>query len=66
MSETFTGKQISNWEAYEKLRKAGTINMCLVGAGCKLSGLTRDEYIFCMENYLDLKHAAQVAKDKAA
>ena len=56
---TFTPDQIANWEAYERVRKSGVVNMFDVGTATKLSGLFRDEYLFCMKNYSQLKHQAE-------
>ena len=56
---TFTSDQIDNWQAYEKVRKSGVINMFEMITGERLTGLSRTEYIFCMKNYSELKHQAK-------
>jgi hypothetical protein len=58
MMTKWTEQQILNWAAYEAVRKSGAINMFDVRTGCALSGLTKDEYTFCMKNYGALMDAA--------
>ena len=54
---TFTKKQINNYKAYESVRKSGAYNM--FSSQARLStGLTKDEYLFVMENYKELKDVA--------
>jgi hypothetical protein len=53
----FTEKQIVNYCVYEQVRLEGQINMWDALNGCRLSDLTKDEYIFVMENYSELKKA---------
>jgi len=55
---TFTKKQINNYKAYESVRKSGAYNMFSPQARL-LSGLTKEEYLFVMENYSELKNAAE-------
>jgi len=52
---TFSSEQIESWEAYERIRGSGVINMFDARAGAMLSGLTREEYFFCMKNYGGLR-----------
>lgn len=52
---TFSSAEIENWEAYERVRKSGVINMFDARTGSELAGLSRDEYFFCMENYDELR-----------
>ena len=40
---------------YRKVQYSGVINMFDINNGCKLSGLTRDEYIEIMKNYSKLR-----------
>jgi hypothetical protein len=54
----FTEQQLENWKKYEAVRKSGVINMFDARTGCALSGLTRDEYVFCMRNYVALQKTA--------
>ena len=51
---TFTSEQLANWEDYEAVRESGVI-MFDARRGAALSGLSKDEYFFCMENYSELK-----------
>lgn len=51
----FTKRDIENWGKFERLRIKGTINMFDVTSGCLLTGLNEREYMFCMNNYEDLK-----------
>ena len=57
MNSKFTSKQISDWRAYEKVRVGGRYNMFDPRA-ISLSGLTKDDYIFAMENYIELMQEA--------
>jgi hypothetical protein len=52
---TFTNKKLRDYAAYEKVRQSGRINMWDAANGCRLSGLTRDEYIFVLKNYSELR-----------
>lgn len=52
----FTVKQINNFKSYEIVRKSGAYNMFSPQARLS-TGLTKDEYLFVMENYSDLKDA---------
>ena len=52
----FTKKQLSNWEEYEKLRQSGIVNMFM---GRQYTNMTKEEYLFCMKNYSELKKASQ-------
>ena len=55
---TFTKKQINNYKSYEIIRKSGAYNMFSPQARLS-TGLTKDEYLFVMENYSELKNAAE-------
>jgi len=55
---TFTKKQIEQYKSYEIIRKSGAYNMFDSRARLA-SGLTKDQYLFVMENYSDLKDAAE-------
>jgi len=54
----FTPKQISNWRKYEKVRQSGRWNMFFpkTRAATKLS---REDYSFVMENFVELKESAE-------
>lgn len=49
----FTGKE--RFERYEKVRVSGITNMFDVKTVCALSGLDREEVMFVMKNYTELK-----------
>ena len=51
----FTDKQISNFTEFEDVRKSGVINMFDAWVGCEITGITKDEWIFCGSNYDELK-----------
>jgi hypothetical protein len=55
----FTEEQIQNWQAYERVRQLGVINMFDVRTGGMLSGLSNDEYMFCLKNYSKLRDASE-------
>jgi len=57
MKNKFTTKEINNYKSYEIVRKSGAYNMFSSQARLS-SGLTKDEYLFVMENYAELKEAA--------
>jgi hypothetical protein len=53
-NKTYTKKQINNYKNYEIIRKSGAYNM--FSSQARLStGLTKDEYLFVMKNYKELK-----------
>ena len=54
----FTFMQIANWRRYEKVRLGGRWNMFFPQARAA-TGLTPEEYLFCIENYNELKEAAE-------
>lgn len=59
----FTKKQINQFKSYEIIRTSGVYNMFSAQARLA-SGLTKEEYIFIMENYSELKDASEaVAAD---
>jgi hypothetical protein len=59
MTRTFTEKQLADFAAYAAVQRSGQINMFDAPNGRRLSGLTKEEYIFVMKNYAALKQAAQ-------
>jgi hypothetical protein len=55
----FTKHQISDYRAYEKVRKGGLYNMFSPQARAAAM-LTKDEYTFVMKNYSELKEASEL------
>jgi hypothetical protein len=54
----YTDKEIKAFRAYESIRRAGLYNM--FDARARLAtGLTKEEYLFVMENYSELKEASE-------
>ena len=51
----FTDKQIENFKDFEAVRVSGIINVFDASSGCEMTGMTKDEWIFCMSNYDELK-----------
>jgi len=49
-----TQQQINNWKDYEEVRQSGGHNMFSPNAQL-LTGLTKKDYIYCMQNYSSLK-----------
>ena len=54
----FTEKQLKDWQVYEEVRSTGRFNMFDPRARC-LTGLSRDEYMFVLEHYSELKDAQE-------
>lgn len=54
----FTKKQINQFKSYEIIRTSGVYNMFSSQARLA-SGLTKEEYLFVMENYSELKEASE-------
>jgi hypothetical protein len=57
---SFTKHQIKAFRFYEQVRESGHYNMFDSRARLA-SGLTKDEYLFVMENYSELKDASESA-----
>jgi len=55
----FTEEQLDNWAKFEDARQSGVINMFDAQRGCQITGLTKDEWIFCMQNYTSLQEQAE-------
>jgi hypothetical protein len=57
---TFTPEEIEDWEFYEEIRASNRFNMFDPAARIA-SGLTREQFLFCLKHYDALKaaHAAQ-------
>jgi len=53
----FTFIQINNWKKYEKVRMSGRYNMWFPEAQAA-AGLSKEDYIFCIKNYSELREAA--------
>lgn len=51
----FTKKQLENFKKYEKVRSGGKYNMFDKKA-IIATGLTKEEYLFVMNNYMELKN----------
>lgn len=60
----FSKTQLNNWWSYEKIRRSGKYNMFDRLAQI-VSGLTEEEYFFCIDNYSLLKRAFE-AYDEAS
>jgi len=56
--ENFTEEQIENWKDFKGVRDSGVINMLDSRTGCDLTGMTKDEWGFCIDNYGDLEKVA--------
>lgn len=54
----FTAQQLDDWRAYEMVRKGGRYNMICDPRAREATGLERDEYLFVLENFSELKEAA--------
>ena len=61
----FTEQQINDWHAYERVRKGGRWNMFMPQARAA-TGLSRDDYLFVMRNFVELRDAAIDAAIDAA
>ena len=59
---TFTDKQINDWHEYEFVRQMGHYNMFDPRAR-RATGLSSDEYSFCMKHYSELKQASTRASE---
>lgn len=52
-----TSEQIKDWKEYEKVRLEGRYNMYSSNARL-LTGLSKEEYSYCIKNYTELKNQA--------
>ena len=57
----YTKRQVADFRAYEKIRVGGKWNMWDVAAQ-RASGLRRDDYLFVMKHYSELKELAEQQK----
>jgi hypothetical protein len=64
MKEQFTQKQINNWHEYEFVRQEGSYNMFDPRAR-RATGLSGEEYSFCMKHYSELREAANILTEKS-
>jgi hypothetical protein len=55
--KTFTEQEIKNWQAYEIVRAEGSYNMFDPRAR-ELTGLSKADFAYCMDNYSELRDAA--------
>lgn len=62
---TFTPEQITHWKRYEKVRRSGRWNMFDPRAR-QATGLSDEEYSFVLENFSELKEAAEKPEAKAS
>lgn len=53
--DKFTKRQKSNWLLFEDIRKEGVVNMVNAGYGSAVTGMTREEWMFTLKNYGELK-----------
>ena len=51
-----TKEQIANWRRYEEVRQEGRFNM-LDPRAQRLTGLSKEDYWYCLEQYVSLKDA---------
>ena len=56
-----TPEQIEDWKRYEKVRQAGRWNMFDPSARFA-TGLSKDEYMYVMKNFSELRALAEGAK----
>jgi hypothetical protein len=54
----FTEDQLADWLKYEEVRQSGTWNMYAPQARAA-TGLSKEEYLFVMHNYSELKEAVE-------
>lgn len=53
----FSEAEISNWRAYERVRRLGKFNMFDPRAR-SMTGMSSDEWVFCMKHYAALREQA--------
>jgi hypothetical protein len=59
----FTAQQIQNYRNYEHIRAGGKYNMFDPRA-LAATGLSKDEYMFVMQNFSDLQEAANTKPER--
>ena len=52
-----TPQQIADWRAYERVRVGGKYNM-FDGRARRATGLSEEDYLYCLKNYSSLREAA--------
>lgn len=52
----FTEQQLRDWKIYEKVRISGRFNMLFPEARVA-TGLSREDYLFVIKNYIELRDA---------
>ena len=57
-TKKYNAEDIADWKAYEEVRAEGRFNMFDPNART-LTGLSRSRYAFVMDNYSELKAAAE-------
>ena len=62
--QTHTPEQIEAWLSYERIRKGGSYNM-FDSRARQATGLSREEYLYCMKNFASLRDAAAKPREKA-
>lgn len=55
---SFTQEQIANWWIYEEIRLTRNYNM-LDRRAREDTDLSREDWVFCMDNYTELRTAAE-------
>lgn len=63
MAKEFTAKQLKDYQAYERVRDRGLYNM-FTDEARKATRLTKDEYVFVMQNYSELADAAALQNSR--
>jgi len=61
MRHLFTDQDILDWKEYENVRASGAFNMWTPQARAE-TGLTRERYLFVMQNFTALKEAYESQK----
>jgi hypothetical protein len=57
----FTDQQKENWKKYEKVRAGGKWNM-FDSRARRATGLTKEDYFFCINNYEELNNSINLLK----
>lgn len=65
MNDQFTAEQIKDWKAYEKVRRGGRFNMFDPRAR-RATGLSAERYSFVINNFSELKTAAEAKSEQSA
>ena len=54
---THTQEQIAAWKKYERVRRGGKYNM-FDGRAKRATGLSDEDYFYCLKNYDSLRESA--------